>query len=52
MASQTPGPSWRFELLLGTCAVLLIAAAVLAPHLHLHLIRSAGLPHLMEQKDE
>jgi hypothetical protein len=45
MADHTPGPSWRFELLLGTCTVLLIAMAILAPHLIPHLIHSAALSH-------
>lgn len=33
----TPGPSWRFELLLCSFTILLLAMAVLIPHLHLHL---------------
>jgi peptidoglycan/LPS O-acetylase OafA/YrhL len=34
---NTPGPSWRFELLLVICAATLLAVmALLAPH-HLHL---------------
>ena len=44
---STPGPGWRFELLLGTLAALLFAAAVLAPHLHLNLRwhQSVQAPH-------
>jgi hypothetical protein len=42
MAVQTPGPSWRFELLLGF-AVLLIALAVLVPHLHSGVVHSKRL---------
>jgi hypothetical protein len=43
----TPGPSWCFELLLGTCLALLFAVAVLAPRLHVQLhLHSHGVPTL------
>jgi hypothetical protein len=43
---STPGPGWRFELLLGACAALLFAVAVLVPHLHLHL--HSQMPHSVQ----
>jgi hypothetical protein len=40
---STPEPGWLFELLLGACLALLFAAAVLAPHLNVHLhLRHGG----------
>jgi len=40
---STPGPGWGFELLIGTLAALLFAAAVLMPRLHTHLhLRHGG----------
>jgi hypothetical protein len=30
MAEFTPGPSFRFDLLLGACTILLIAVAIVA----------------------
>jgi hypothetical protein len=44
---STPGPGWLFELLVGACLALLFAAAVLAPHLnvHLHLRHGGQAPH-------
>ena len=45
LGSNTPGPGWRYEVLLGTCLALLFAVAVLAPRLHVQLhLHSHGMP--------
>jgi hypothetical protein len=44
-ARRTPGPTWRFELLLALCVALLFAMmALLAPH-HLHLRHGGQAVH-------